>query len=110
MEKVRLVSVDIWLSAVRFYSEVKLVFIFSYWKRLAIARLLLIKRAMSLIFLHRDLFDLSKDNIQIKESKSQGILLSGVTEVRALIMFKLLFAIPKYFNYQLFQLQHLLLV
>lgn len=29
----------------------------------------------------RDLFDLSKDNIQIKESKSQGILLSGVTEI-----------------------------
>lgn len=29
----------------------------------------------------RDLFDLSKDNIQIKESKTQGILLSGATEV-----------------------------
>lgn len=29
----------------------------------------------------RDLFDLSKDNIQIKEHKVQGILLSGVTEV-----------------------------
>ncbi|KAK9735396.1 hypothetical protein RND81_04G203400 [Saponaria officinalis] len=29
----------------------------------------------------RDLFDLSKDNIQIKENKSQGILLSGVTEI-----------------------------
>ncbi|KAM7273761.1 hypothetical protein ACFE04_028425 [Oxalis oulophora] len=32
-------------------------------------------------FLYQDLFDLSKDNIQIKESKVQGILLSGVTEV-----------------------------
>ncbi|KAB1202287.1 Kinesin-1-like protein PSS1 [Morella rubra] len=31
----------------------------------------------------RDLFDLSKDNIQIKESKVQGILLSGATEDRA---------------------------
>ncbi|XP_023897932.2 kinesin-like protein KIN-1 [Quercus suber] len=30
----------------------------------------------------RDLFDLSKDNIQIKESKIQGILLSGATEAR----------------------------
>nr|KAJ0217540.1 hypothetical protein LSAT_V11C300125910 [Lactuca sativa] len=29
----------------------------------------------------RDLFDLSKDNIQIKEHKSHGILLSGATEV-----------------------------
>ncbi|XP_078442011.1 ATP binding microtubule motor family protein [Wolffia australiana] len=29
----------------------------------------------------RDLFDLSKDNLQIKESKTQGIFLSGVTEV-----------------------------
>ncbi|KAK8633693.1 hypothetical protein V6N13_014532 [Hibiscus sabdariffa] len=28
----------------------------------------------------KDLFDLSKDNIQIKESKTQGILLSGATE------------------------------
>ncbi|KAB1209599.1 Ras-related protein RABF1 [Morella rubra] len=27
-----------------------------------------------------DLFDLSKDNIQIKESKVRGILLSGATE------------------------------
>ncbi|XP_021742449.1 kinesin-like protein KIN-1 [Chenopodium quinoa] len=32
----------------------------------------------------RDLFDLSKDNIQIKESKSQGILLSGATEIPVL--------------------------
>ncbi|XP_031276558.1 kinesin-like protein KIN-1 [Pistacia vera] len=29
----------------------------------------------------RDLLDLSKDNIQIKESRVQGILLSGVTEI-----------------------------
>ena len=29
----------------------------------------------------RDLFDLSKDNIQIKEQKGHGILLCGVTEV-----------------------------
>ncbi|XP_031384520.1 kinesin-like protein KIN-1 isoform X2 [Punica granatum] len=29
----------------------------------------------------RDLFDLSKDNIQIKESKSEGILLYGVTKI-----------------------------
>lgn len=34
-----------------------------------------------LLFTTRDLFDLSKDNIQIKESKAQGILLHGVTEV-----------------------------
>ncbi|TKY61463.1 Kinesin- protein PSS1 [Spatholobus suberectus] len=33
------------------------------------------------ILLYRDLFDLSKDNIQIKESKSRGIILPGVTEV-----------------------------
>ncbi|KAI8014699.1 Kinesin-like protein KIN-1 [Camellia lanceoleosa] len=32
----------------------------------------------------RDLFDLSKDNIQIKENKMQGILLSGVTEISLL--------------------------
>ncbi|XP_048499237.1 kinesin-like protein KIN-1 isoform X4 [Beta vulgaris subsp. vulgaris] len=32
----------------------------------------------------RDLFDMSKDNIQIKESKSQGIILSGVTEIPVL--------------------------
>ncbi|XP_021772982.1 kinesin-like protein KIN-1 [Chenopodium quinoa] len=32
----------------------------------------------------RDLFDLSKDNIQIKESKSLGILLSGATEIPVL--------------------------
>ncbi|XP_022961553.1 kinesin-like protein KIN-1 isoform X3 [Cucurbita moschata] len=29
----------------------------------------------------RDLFDLSKDNIQIKESKTQGIMLNGVIEM-----------------------------
>ncbi|EYU38269.1 hypothetical protein MIMGU_mgv1a025171mg [Erythranthe guttata] len=29
----------------------------------------------------RDLFDLSKDNLQIKESKVQGIFVSGVTEI-----------------------------
>ncbi|KAB1203007.1 ELMO domain-containing protein A [Morella rubra] len=33
-----------------------------------------------LAFLLRDLFDSSKDNIQIKESQVQGILLSGATE------------------------------
>ncbi|XP_010278756.1 PREDICTED: kinesin-like protein KIN-1 [Nelumbo nucifera] len=32
----------------------------------------------------RDLFDLSKDNLQIKEDKIQGIYLSGVTEVSVL--------------------------
>ncbi|KAL7246421.1 hypothetical protein ACSBR2_001508 [Camellia fascicularis] len=32
----------------------------------------------------RDLFNLSKDNIQIKENKMQGILLSGVTEISLL--------------------------
>ncbi|KAJ0971153.1 hypothetical protein J5N97_019112 [Dioscorea zingiberensis] len=32
----------------------------------------------------RDLFDLSKDNIQIKENKSQGIMLSGTTEMSIL--------------------------
>lgn len=30
----------------------------------------------------RDLLDLSKDNLQIKESKSQGIFIYGATEVR----------------------------
>ena len=30
----------------------------------------------------RDLLDLTKDNLQIKEGKMQGIFLSGVTEVR----------------------------
>lgn len=34
-----------------------------------------------MFLLLRDLFDLLKDNIQIKESKVHGILLSGVTEV-----------------------------
>ncbi|BFG37012.1 hypothetical protein CerSpe_232870 [Prunus speciosa] len=42
-----------------------------------------IKLSMVEIYMEkvRDLFDLSKDNIQIKESKSQGILLNGVTEI-----------------------------
>ncbi|KAL7259461.1 hypothetical protein ACSBR1_005372 [Camellia fascicularis] len=41
-----------------------------------------IKLSMVEIYMEkvRDLFDLSKDNIQIKENKVQGILLSGVTE------------------------------
>ncbi|RXH82323.1 hypothetical protein DVH24_036664 [Malus domestica] len=42
-----------------------------------------IKLSMVEIYMERvrDLFDLAKDNIQIKESKSQGILLNGVTEI-----------------------------
>ncbi|GAV63199.1 Kinesin domain-containing protein, partial [Cephalotus follicularis] len=42
-----------------------------------------IKLAMVEIYMEkvRDLFDLSKDNIQIKESRVQGILLSGITEI-----------------------------
>ncbi|KAI3699180.1 hypothetical protein L2E82_43278 [Cichorium intybus] len=42
-----------------------------------------IKLSMVEIYMERvrDLFDLSKDNIQIKEHKGHGILLSGVTEV-----------------------------
>ncbi|XP_075660017.1 kinesin-like protein KIN-1 [Castanea sativa] len=42
-----------------------------------------IKLSMVEIYMEkiRDLFDLSKDNIQIKESKIQGILLSGATEM-----------------------------
>ncbi|KAL3622609.1 serine/threonine-protein kinase KIN2 [Castilleja foliolosa] len=42
-----------------------------------------IKLSMVEIYLERvrDLFDLSKDNLQIKESKAQGIFVSGVTEV-----------------------------
>ncbi|KAF5453969.1 hypothetical protein F2P56_023672 [Juglans regia] len=42
-----------------------------------------IKLSMVEIYMEkvRDLFDLSKDNIQIKESKVQGILLSGATEI-----------------------------
>ncbi|GKC43876.1 kinesin-like protein KIN-1 [Tanacetum coccineum] len=42
-----------------------------------------IKLSMVEIYMERvrDLFDLSKDNIQIKEQKGHGILLSGVTEM-----------------------------
>ncbi|XP_062002494.1 kinesin-like protein KIN-1 [Rosa rugosa] len=42
-----------------------------------------IKLSMVEIYMEkvRDLFDLSKDNIQIKESKAQGIVLNGVTEI-----------------------------
>ncbi|XVE89722.1 hypothetical protein DITRI_Ditri20bG0018500 [Diplodiscus trichospermus] len=42
-----------------------------------------IKLSMVEIYMEkvRDLFDLSKDNIQIKESRTQGILLSGATEI-----------------------------
>ncbi|CAN4111185.1 unnamed protein product [Withania somnifera] len=38
---------------------------------------------LSMIYMEkvRDLFDLSKDNIQIKESKVQGVVLNGATEV-----------------------------
>ncbi|KAF7142912.1 hypothetical protein RHSIM_Rhsim05G0144600 [Rhododendron simsii] len=45
-----------------------------------------IKLSMVEIYMEkvRDLFDLSKDNIQIKESKVQGIILSGVTEISVL--------------------------
>eukprot|EP00261_Vitis_vinifera_P026428 XP_010659825.1 PREDICTED: kinesin-like protein KIN-1 isoform X3 [Vitis vinifera] len=45
-----------------------------------------IKLSMVEIYMEkvRDLFDLLKDNIQIKESKVHGILLSGVTEVSIL--------------------------
>ncbi|XP_028081441.1 kinesin-like protein KIN-1, partial [Camellia sinensis] len=45
-----------------------------------------IKLSMVEIYMEkvRDLFDLSKDNIQIKENKVQGILLSGVTEISLL--------------------------
>ncbi|KAJ4719518.1 Kinesin-like protein [Melia azedarach] len=43
----------------------------------------MIKLSMVEIYMEkvRDLFDLSKDNIQLKESRVQGILLSGVTEI-----------------------------
>jgi hypothetical protein len=34
----------------------------------------------------RDLLDLSKDNLQIKESKTQGIYIAGATEVRTKYM------------------------
>jgi len=34
------------------------------------------------LFLSQDLLDLSKDNLQINESKTQGIYISGATEVR----------------------------
>ncbi|XP_071695478.1 kinesin-like protein KIN-1 [Rutidosis leptorrhynchoides] len=42
-----------------------------------------IKLSMVEIYMEkvRDLFDLSKDNIQVKEHKGQGILLCGVTEI-----------------------------
>ncbi|KAL2972179.1 hypothetical protein AAZX31_15G239900 [Glycine max] len=42
-----------------------------------------IKLSMVEIYMEkvRDLFDLSKDNIQIKEIKSRGIILPGVTEI-----------------------------
>ncbi|XP_047152449.1 kinesin-like protein KIN-1 [Vigna umbellata] len=45
-----------------------------------------IKLSMVEIYMEkvRDLFDLSKVNIQIKESKSRGILLPGVTEITVL--------------------------
>ncbi|XP_022743037.1 kinesin-like protein KIN-1 [Durio zibethinus] len=45
-----------------------------------------IKLSMVEIYMEkvRDLFDLSKDNIQIKESRTQGILLSGATEISLL--------------------------
>ncbi|XP_078171566.1 ATP binding microtubule motor family protein [Carex rostrata] len=42
-----------------------------------------IKMSMVEIYMEkvRDLFDLSKDNLQIKESKTQGIFISGATEI-----------------------------
>ncbi|KAG5015930.1 Kinesin-like protein KIN-1 [Glycine soja] len=45
-----------------------------------------IKLSMVEIYMEkvRDLFDLSKDNIQIKEIKSRGIILPGVTEITVL--------------------------
>ncbi|GAB2277511.1 hypothetical protein Dimus_012218 [Dionaea muscipula] len=50
------------------------------------ARTSLVKLSMVEIYMEkvRDLFDLSKENIQIKESKLQGILLNGVTEIPVL--------------------------
>ncbi|RZB97310.1 Kinesin-like protein KIN-1 isoform B [Glycine soja] len=46
-----------------------------------------IKLSMVEIYMEkvRDLFDLSKDNIQIKEIKSRGIILPGVTEVSCIL-------------------------
>ncbi|XP_075511098.1 kinesin-like protein KIN-1 isoform X2 [Primulina tabacum] len=43
----------------------------------------MIKLSMVEIYMERvrDLFDLSKDNLQIKESREQGIFVSGVTEI-----------------------------
>ncbi|KAK6911511.1 Kinesin motor domain [Dillenia turbinata] len=43
----------------------------------------LVKLSMVEIYMEkvRDLFELAKDNIQIKESKTQGVFLSGVTEI-----------------------------
>ncbi|KAK6119224.1 hypothetical protein DH2020_047039 [Rehmannia glutinosa] len=47
-----------------------------------------IKLSMVEIYMERvrDLFDLSKDNLQIKESKVQGIFVSGVTELARLCL------------------------
>ncbi|XP_058081168.1 kinesin-like protein KIN-1 isoform X2 [Magnolia sinica] len=43
----------------------------------------IVKLSMAEIYMEkvRDLFDLSKDNLQIKEGKTRGIFLSGATEV-----------------------------
>ncbi|CAB87801.1 kinesin heavy chain-like protein [Arabidopsis thaliana] len=43
----------------------------------------------------RDLLDLSKANIQIKENKTQGILLSGVTEASFIVLYLLFASVEK---------------
>ncbi|WOK92924.1 hypothetical protein Cni_G01616 [Canna indica] len=44
-------------------------------------KLSMVKTQKVIMLFARDLFDLSKDNIQIKESKSQGVFLCGATEI-----------------------------
>lgn len=49
----------------------------------------------------RDLFDLSKDNLQIKESKLQGVNLSAVSEVRMLLFYFFLILLTRFISLHL---------
>ncbi|KAF3656961.1 Kinesin-1-like protein PSS1 [Capsicum annuum] len=79
---IKLSMVEIYMEKVRFESLSLVPEEISRFISIAITQHRFIhKHAFKLSISLRDLFDLSKDNIQIKESKVHGIILNGATEV-----------------------------
>ena len=72
-------QVEIYLEKVRWVFGREFLMLSSLWMVFVV----LLWRGSTFICSYlRDLLDLSKDNLQIKESKTQGIYISGATEVR----------------------------